>query len=85
MSEVIKIPISYSERKKNEMGKGYVPCQISTRYLRVKGIDVVGDEDWISLDVMTENDNHEHKKICEMIISKEDLYTAIKEIEEKEF
>lgn len=82
MSEVIKIPISYSERKKNEMGKGYVPCQISTRYLRLKRIDVVGDDDWISLDVMTENDNHEHKKICEMIISKEDLYTAIKEIEE---
>ncbi|NRT78131.1 hypothetical protein [Clostridium beijerinckii] len=82
MDKVVKLPIAYSIRKKNEMGKGYVPCQISSRYLKLHGVSEVGDKNFIMLDVMTENDNHEHKKICEMAIALEDLREAIKEVSE---
>lgn len=33
-NNVIKFPITYLERKKNEMGKGYVPCIVSSRWLQ---------------------------------------------------
>lgn len=82
MGNVINIPITYSKRKKNEMGKGYVPCQISSRYLKLRSISEVGDKNFIMLDVMTENDENEHRKICEMAIAIEDLAEAIKEISE---
>lgn len=82
MNKIIKLPINYSQRKKNEMGKGYVPCQISSRYLRLHSISQVGDKNFIMLDVMTENDDHEHRKICEMAIALEDLSEAFKEIQE---
>lgn len=83
MGSIINIPITYSNRKKNEMGSGYVPCQISSRYLKIDSISQVGDKNFIMLDVMTENNNHEHNKICEMAIALEDLNEAIKEILEK--
>lgn len=80
MGDIIKIPITYCERKKNELGPGYVPCQISSRYLKLHSISQVGDKNFIMLDVMTENENNEYKKICEMVIAIEDLNEAIKEI-----
>lgn len=83
MADIIRMPISYLERKKNEMGIGYVPCQISTRYFKVESIELVGDKNFIMLDVMTENEEHEHKKICQMVISVEDLNTAINEVANK--
>ena len=54
--KVIKIPISYEKRKKNEKGEGYVPCQISERYLEFSmESTTVSDGEFICVDVMTEN------------------------------
>lgn len=82
MDNVISIPITYSTRKKNEMGKGYVPCEISSRYLKIKGISEVKNDKLVILDVMTENDKGKGKKICEMVISLEDFSQAVNEMME---
>ena len=42
--KIVRIPITYSERKKNQMGDGYVPCYISSRYLMIQGVSVYNED-----------------------------------------
>lgn len=78
--KIIRIPITYSERKKNQMGDGYVPCYISSRYLMIQGVSKCNDETIMMFDVMTENDKGVSRKICEMAIDINDLNEAIKKV-----
>ena len=78
--KIIRIPITYSERKKNQMGDGYVPCYISSRYLMIRGISEWDDKKVIMFDVMTENDEGVSRKICEMAIDINDFNEALKKV-----
>ena len=85
MGKVTRIPIKYMERKKNMMGKGYVPCQVSGRYFNVHTDSVVlqGGE-FVTIDVMTEETKDDNpKKICGLIVTKEDLLKALNEVTPK--
>lgn len=77
--KIVKIPISYEQRKINENGVGYVPCQVSGRWLQFN--TMVQDEKYIEVNVMTQTENNKFKKICELVLSKEDLLRAINSIE----
>lgn len=76
--KVIRIPITYKQRKRNEMGKGYVPCEVSERWLQFP--DNVSDYRWITVDVMTMGSDDKPKKICDLIFGKEDIIKAINSI-----
>ena len=78
--KIVRIPITYSERKKNQMGDGYVPCYISSRYLMIQGVSECNDETIMMFDVMTENDEGVSRKICEMAIDINDLNEAVKKV-----
>ena len=73
--KVVRIPITHKERKLNEMGEGYVPCDISERWLKFP--DTVSDFRWLTVDVMTLGNDGSPKKICELALNKEDLLRAI--------
>lgn len=77
--KVVRIPITYSQRKINEMGEGYVPCEVSGRWLQFP--DNVSDLRWIPVDVMTIGSDSTARKICELVIGKEDILRAINSIE----
>lgn len=52
--KIIKIPISYEQRKINENENGYVPCQISSRWLQFgEESSLLQGGEFISVDVMT--------------------------------
>lgn len=76
--KVIKIPITHDERKINEFGNGYVPCQVSGRWLQFP--DTATDDRWIFVDVMTMSEDKKPRKLCEMVLSKEDIMRAINSI-----
>ena len=80
--KIIKIPISYEKRKKNEKGKGYVPCQVSERYLNFcMESTTVNDEEFIYVDVMTENSSQGiDKLLTRLIIKKGDIFQTLKNI-----
>lgn len=80
--KVVRIPISYAQRKRNEFGNGYVPCEVSDRWLQFP--TEVDSERYIPVDVMTQGANDKYKKICELILSKEDLLRALNAIQVKE-
>lgn len=80
--KIIKIPITYEQRKRNEKGKGYIPCQISGRYLKLNlEHSPSNPQEWINGDVMTEDTvDGNDKVLCHMIIKKQDIIDALNEI-----
>ncbi|EPY2271303.1 hypothetical protein [Clostridium sporogenes] len=83
---VIKIPISYSQRKINEMGKGYVPCEVSERWLQFdeKSALCEGGE-FIGVDVMTLGSDEQPKKICNLILTREDIERALANVKPQKY
>jgi len=89
-SKVIPFPvrsdISYKQRMINQLGKGYLPCFVSDRWLQFNTVsEMYGDFELVTMNVMTLNKDGQPHKLCEMIIEKEDLirvYKAIEKIEE---
>lgn len=81
--KVTRFPITYSERRKNMVGPLCVECQVSGRYLRFhEKSDIVQAGEFITVDVMAMqmDEDKPSKKICELIITREDLMNALKHI-----
>lgn len=82
-TKIKKFPISYSERRKNMMGLLCVECQVSGRYLRFhEKSDVLKAGEFITVDVMAMQNEEDKpaKKICELVITREDIMEALKHI-----
>lgn len=84
MSDKIKkFPISFSQRRKNTLGPLTVECQVSGRYLKFhdKSSILQGGE-FITVDVMSMQveDDKKPRKICELIVTREDLLEALKHV-----
>ncbi|MBM6871367.1 hypothetical protein [Pseudoflavonifractor phocaeensis] len=82
-TKIKKFPISYSERRKNMKGPLCVECQVSGRYLRFhEKSDVLKAGEFITVDVMAMQNEEDKpaKKICELVITREDIMEALKHI-----
>ena len=81
--KVKKFPISFSQRRKNTLGPLTVECQVSGRCLKFheKSSNLQGGE-FITVDVMAmqNEDDKPSRKICELIITREDLLEALKHV-----
>ena len=73
------------ERHKNKMGPGYVPCIISNRWIQFpkESVGHFGSGEFIEISVMTENDEGKQSKICNMIVTREELLSAINTVKDK--
>ena len=76
---MIRLPISYSQRRKNQMGRGYVPCIVSERWLQFPKVSdgYVGDGEVISISVMTNGQDDRPHRLCDLMITREDLLRAV--------
>jgi len=75
---VVRIPISNKQRQINKHGEGYVPCEVSSRWLQ---FDSYGTENGlVMVNVMTENEEGIEKKICELVLTKDDILRAVNNI-----
>lgn len=84
--KVIRIPINSMTRLKNKLGKGAVPCQVSDRWLKfpAESSGHFGEGEFIVLDVMTLDKNEMQRKICELVVTREDLLSAINDVRDKD-
>ena len=80
--KITKFPMSYSQRHKNMMGPLAVECQVSGRYLQFhEKSDILDAGEFITVDVMAMPDGDAPaKKICGLIIKREDLLEALKHV-----
>jgi hypothetical protein len=83
-NKVVKIPISASQRWKNRFGRYGVPCMISQRWLQFSETSsAFADEEAICLDVMTIDSEDKPRKICELVVTREDLMKVLNSIQKK--
>jgi hypothetical protein len=77
-NSIHEIPDSYKQRKIDEHGKGYVPCEVSSRWINFQPMVKTGYGDYfIEINIMTETQKKENRKLCNLILEKKDLLRAI--------
>jgi hypothetical protein len=79
---VIRLPIKYTQILKNKRGKYSVNCLITDRWLKFEDTSVrmdVGEA--VILDVMETDTDGNDKKVCQLVVTKEELLEVIKQIE----
>ena len=85
--KIKKFPITYSQRRENSLGPLHVECQVSGRYLKFhKDSSRLQGGEFITLDVMAMpvEDGNASRKLCQMIVTREDLLEALNNITPKE-
>lgn len=84
MSEkVIKFPADHRRRMRKKMGKGYVPCMETERWLQfpAESSGYFDQGEFIEVSVMTcSRGTDEPRKICGLMITREDLMRALEAI-----
>lgn len=80
MSEKItRFPITSKERNYNMHGLGYVPCDISDRWLQFGETYHTGTG-LVFVDVMTKDSNDEPRKLCSLCLNIHDLQNELSKI-----
>lgn len=82
--KVVRLPITYLQRKRNEMGAGHVPCVVSERWLQFPSESAghYGGGEFISVSVMTLGSDEKLKKLCDLVVTREDLLRAINSVKD---
>jgi hypothetical protein len=80
--KVVRIPVSVDQRHRNTVGPGYVPCMVSDRWLRFpkQSGGHFGGGEYIAADVMTGSPEEHPRRLCELIVTREDLLRAISSV-----
>lgn len=82
--KVVRIPINSKQRSINEHGQGYVPCEVSSRWLQFPDQStLLNCGELMFVDVMTYDSNDNPKKICNLCISREDIMRALNNVKPK--
>lgn len=71
------------DRLKRKLGDFAVPCMITERWLQfsTQGSQRLHEGEYIMLWVMTRGADDQPKKLCELIVTREDLLAALELIE----
>jgi hypothetical protein len=78
---IIKLPISYLQMIKNRRGPYAVSCIVTDRWLRFSETSTKLDcGEACFIDVMTTNADNMDKKICQLIITKDELLDVLSRI-----
>lgn len=81
-NSVSRITITFNQKMKNMMGDRYVPCEVSGRWLEFDESN--SESKYIKVNVMTRDDNNVQRKLCELVLTKEDLINAVEILKNQE-
>jgi hypothetical protein len=69
---------TWKQRKLESIGPLGVPCMVSSRWLKFsEHSSVLEGGEFITVDVMTHSNGHHPRKLCELVITREDLERAL--------
>ena len=83
MSNVTRFPTDGLTRRKNSLGRYAVSCVVSDRFFKFCKVSspTRGTGDLLIIDVMTGGyHGEEAKKICQLIVAREDLEAALSKV-----
>ncbi|MGC6173229.1 hypothetical protein [Lacrimispora sp. 38-1] len=78
-NKITKFPISFKQKQYNKYGTGYIPCEISDRWLQFSD---TFDENLglVFVDVMTNTENGSPRKLCSLCLNINDLKNELSKI-----
>jgi hypothetical protein len=76
--KIIRFPKTFHDRMRNIHGDGYVPCEVTNRWLHVN----VNGGEYIDVNVMTGDAETESKKICHLVLKREEILRLADKIRE---
>jgi hypothetical protein len=81
-SKITRIPISSHTRLKNTLGKLAVPCIVSSRWIKFhpESAGPYEEGEYIIMNVMTSDKNDHDRKVCELVVTREDLLSALNSV-----
>lgn len=78
---VVRFPRRSNDRKRLEAKQGKLSCEVSERWIKFPSAsDKFEDIEYLSLDVMTRGSNDKDKKLCEIILDKQQLLRMLAEL-----
>lgn len=83
-SNVTRFP-NHQERRARKHARAFqVPCQVSPRWLQFpKQAAVFPNGDFMKVDVMTNGSDDQPRKLCELVLTKQDLLRMLEQVESK--
>lgn len=80
-NKVVRMPNNnWTDRKRNQVGKGFVPCEVSGRYLNIHDEE---KGEYLIVDVMTSaTKDGEDRKLTELVIRLKDLKKVLNQLNE---
>ncbi len=77
---IVRFPRRSGDRKRLEVKDGRLSCEVSERWIKFPSAsDKFDDIEYLSLDVMTRGSNEKDRKVCELIIDKQQLLKMLAE------
>jgi hypothetical protein len=83
--KIIRYPFRVEAAKRENRKKRRVPCEVSERWLQFSQINHYQDADYIYVDVMTSGADGSGRKICQLIVTKEDLMSVLADLPIKDW
>ena len=81
MDNIKNFPRGAERRKRLNLRKFRVPCQVSERWLQFpKTTSALNAGDFMAVDVMTIGSNNKARKLCELILTKQDLMKMLEQV-----
>ena len=78
---IVRFPKRSGDRKRLEVKEGKLSCEVSERWIKFPSAsDKFDDIEYLSLDVMTRGSNDKDRKLCEIIIDKQQLLKMLAEL-----
>ena len=84
-SNIRRFPVTRDRHMRNKYGSRYVPCQVSGRYILFpeESAGPFSEGEYMALSIMTLNEGPE-RKLCDLIVTREDLFRAIDNVKRPE-
>ena len=79
--KVIQFP--WRDRKRNEIGRGYVGTRYSNEWLNFTSSKEYNGNTYFKVNVMKTNEDNSNHEITELIITESDLLRAMKHVKNK--
>lgn len=80
-NNIVRFPRRSEVKKRTEAAKGRLSCEVSERWIKFPSAShKFEDMEYLSLDIMTLGSNEQDRKLCEIILDKQQLLKMLQEL-----
>lgn len=79
--KIVSFPNKLERRKRMDSNRGKLRCEVSERWISFPEASwKTQNLDYLSLDIMTLGSNNKERKLCEIIVDREQLQKMLKDL-----